>query len=346
MFPSNLLTDAIAAVRAASHDTVRLSVVSESEGLQDATLALEQPDGPLFLRAEVRSNVRGPAAVSQARQLRDRHEGEPFVLVTRHMSPAAAQMCHLLDVNYLDASGNVYLKFPGTLVMIEGRKAPALTTEALDYRGGTSASALRMNFALACRPDLASASYRDVVEATGVSLGAVGKIFHDLEVREILTARDRHGERHFLDLPRLRDEWAINYPNKLRPKLAVMRFRALDPDWWQEANLSKFDMSWGSEVACFRLDGYLKPATQTLYVNPEHARRNAGALAGTHAMRADPQGPIEILKRFWRFDDDYGRLGLVPPLLVYADLLSIMDPRAAEAAAMIKERYLNGDSAT
>jgi len=51
---------------------------------------------------------------------------------------------------------------------------------------------------------------------------------------------------------------------------------------------------------------------------------------------------VELRKRFWNFpaESDPGRGDLVPPLLVYADLLATGDARCIETAKMIYENHI------
>jgi hypothetical protein len=57
-------------------------------------------------------------------------------------------------------------------------------------------------------------------------------------------------------------------------------------------------------------------------------------------LRLDPQGEIELLAPFWSFDYPEKNENLVPPLLVYADLLVRADGRTTETARMIYDKYL------
>jgi hypothetical protein len=59
-----------------------------------------------------------------------------------------------------------------------------------------------------------------------------------------------------------------------------------------------------------------------------------------HVLLKDPQGDVEILDAFWNFAPPDEHRGIVPPLLVYADLLATGDDRCIEAARLIYDRYL------
>jgi hypothetical protein len=155
-------------------------------------------------------------------------------------------------------------------------------------RGGGTATALRVVFALLCRPDLLNAPYREIVDAAGVALGAVGWVFFDLAERGYVAGATRKGNRRLLDPNRLYDEWVTNYPIKLRPKLNPRRFNAPNPDWWKAAPLPK-GAYWGGEVAADHLTNYLKPATFTIYLDPRQRRENLAAMVGTHRHASRPR---------------------------------------------------------
>jgi len=161
-----------------------------------------------------------------------------------------------------------------------------------------------------------------------------------LQGRGYITDGKRKGSRRLLDPERLFEEWVTNYPMRLRPKLTPRRFRTMTPDWWQHADVTTCGAQWGSEVAVEKLTGYLKPATVTLYVRPEKDRANVARLVATHKLRADPQGEIEMLDTFWDWPADPASPDIVPPILVYADLMATHDPRNLEAARLLYDRKI------
>ena len=57
----------------------------------------------------------------------------------------------------------------------------------------------------------------------------------------------------------------------------------------------------------------------------------------------DPEGSIEILNMFWDPGDltpDGATANRVPPLLVYADLVALADPRGLDIARKIRKEHL------
>lgn len=270
---------------------------------------------------------------------------EPGLLFAPYVSVAMARQCRQLGIAFLDMVGNAYLHAPGLHVYITGEKPEAGGGAAMVVPGGGTATELRVVFTLLCRPELLNVPYRDIVKAAKVALGAIGRVFVHLEKRGYVAGRQQKHNRRFLEPPRLLDEWVTNYPIKLRPKLNPRRFRAEHPDWWKHADLTGLGAYWGGEIAAHRLTNYLKPATCTLYVAPEHNHpghpRGLAKLVAAHRLRADPQGDIEILDAFWDLAPALKHADVVPPVLAYADLIATLEPRNLEVAKLIRKQYID-----
>lgn len=289
---------------------------------------------------DAKTRVDRLAALGQIKAQLDKL-GERGLLFAPYITPEMAKQCRQLDLAFLDTAGNAYLHEPGLHVYITGEKP--LTT--IGTRGGGTATALRVVFALLCEPTLLNAPYRDIVEAANVALGAIGWVFFDLEGRGYIAGRQKKHNRRFLDATRLFDEWVTNYPIKLRPKLNPRRFRAKNPEWWKQADLTGLQAYWGGEIAAHRLTNYVKPAKVTLYVEPdqddaEPTRALAKLVAANH-FRADPRGDIEILDTFWHLPPNPIHPDVVPPILAYADLIATLDPRNLEVAKLIFEKHID-----
>ena len=128
---------------------------------------------------------------------------------------------------------------------------------------------------------------------------------------------------------RLFEEWVTNYPTKLRPKLNARRFRAENRNWWKTAHVEELAAVWGGEVAADRLTRHLKPTVFTIYLPTETDPKALPNLVRRHRLRADADGDIEVLDKFWNFADETTTPDLAPPILVYADLVATLDPRTS-----------------
>lgn len=280
------------------------------------------------------------------RDIRNQHphgQGLQPLLVAPRITAETAEKCRELDLQFIDATGNAYLRGPGLYVLVKGQRP----IEGEDFlpighegkRAGT-ATHLRVIFALLCKPELLNAPYRDIVQVAGVALGTIGWVFNDLTDRGFTTGGTRKGDRVMLERKKLIDEWITTYPIKLRPKLNPRRFKAPKADWWKEVDITKYDAQWGAEVAAEKLTGYLRPNTVTIYLHQEKGQHHLTRLVAGNRLRPDAEGDIEILDAFWDFDDEQPMAQTVPPLLACADLIATLDPRNLEAAKLIHDQYL------
>lgn len=303
----------------------------------DAVIQIEANGKRFRFFAEIKTVDRAVALAAAKHQLEP--YGNRGVLVAPYLTAELAYHCrNELDLHFIDAAGNAYLRAPGLYILVRGERPQALL--AMGTRGAGTATALRIVFVLLCEPELLNAPYREIVAAAGVALGAVGWVFFDLQGRGYITGGLRKHNRRLVEPARLLDEWVTNFPIKLRPKLTPRRFEAPDPDWWQKARLPA-GARWGAEVAAAKLTDYIKPATCTIYLDPRRAPEVTAALVKQHRLRAAPQGKTEILDAFWNLELGNTQPDLVPPILVYADLMATLDPRNLEVAKRIREQYID-----
>ncbi len=258
---------------------------------------------------------------------------EGKLLAAPYITPELAERCRAMGTQFIDTAGNAYLKAEGMHIFITGQKRPLTAMPAAKDRA-TTATGMRVVFALLCRPDLLNAPLRDIAAAAGVALGTVGWVFFALQERRQLLV-DKRKKRQFVDIRLVIEEWARNYPVRLRPKLATQRFHATATDWWKHAQLEKQAALFGGEVAGDILTKYRAPGEVLIYAEGDPTR-----LIIDNHLEADPRGEIEILEKFWRFETPNNEPRVVPPLLVYADLMATQDPRNHEVAKLVYERYL------
>jgi hypothetical protein len=309
----------------------------------DATIEIDVDGKPHRYTVEIK-RVDRFAAIGQIKNQLEQFP-RPGLLVSERITPETANVCRELDVQFIDTHGNAYLHAPGLFVWVKGQRQLAKDASDLAVAGlpraGTP-TALRVIFALICQPELLNAPYRAIKQAAGVALGAVGWVFLDLNNRGYASGGNRKGGRHFLERKRLIDEWVTQYPIKLRPRLSPRRFHTPDPNWWQAVIITKYEAQWGGEVAADKLTGHLKPSTVTIYMHPNSAmRQNLTRLVAENKLRADPAGEIEILEAFWEFPPEAAHPDVVPPLLVYADLIASLDPRNLSVARRILEQHIH-----
>ncbi len=274
----------------------------------------------------------------QLRALWPRQAKPALLVAAPYITAKIAEQCREMDLYFADIAGNVFLKTREMHIYVTGRPKP-VDLRAADEGKITNPAALRVVFALLCRPGLLNKPYREIAVAARVALGTVGPVIKGLETRRHITPLLEGGRtpgRKLLDAHRLLQEWVAVYPTILRPKLNIRRFRAQGIGWTEGLNLQPYHAFWGGEVAAHRLLHHLKPQTATIY-----ARETPKQLIAEQRMRADVDGDVEILDAFWNPNDVPTIGDVVPPLLAYADLTTTTDGRNLEAAKMIYDEYID-----
>lgn len=309
---------------------------------QDAEVRVALPgdkDAWYFV-AEVKTTLtRGTLGVAmrQMELFPSRQLAKNALFVTRYVTPQMADELREKGVQFVDTAGNAYINNPPLYVFAKGNKPiEGVNKEAI--RRAFRPAGLRVIFALLCMPGLEDRPFRKIAEIANVALGTVGWVMRDLRQMGYLVDMGGRGRR-LVRKKDLIDRWVAAYPDLLRPKQVFGRFRAIEPDWWKRLDdIRIFQAYWGGETAAALLTRFLKPEVATIYVM---GRPNE--LIIRNKMKKDPHGDIEILKVFWHLGVDQENDGmLVPPLLIYADLLATGDPRNIETAKQIYEQELDG----
>ncbi|WP_024327720.1 type IV toxin-antitoxin system AbiEi family antitoxin [Thioalkalivibrio sp. AKL19] len=262
----------------------------------------------------------------------------PALIISEYVNPKMADRLRDMDIGFLDLAGNAYINAPPVYVFIKGNKRAAMEypDPAPAAHAAFQGAGLRIVFALLCAPHLVSSTYREIAEAAGVSLGSASRTLHALRDQGYLLETSRR-TRRLHNYPTLIERWTLAYPEQLRPKTFLGRYRAADPEWWQDADLAPFEAAWGGEVAAARLTSYLVPERISI-----HTRMAPAPLLATFGLRKDPTGNIELHKSFWPPECNTDAPDLAPRLLVYAELLASGHERNIETARMLYEQGLAG----
>lgn len=318
---------------------ITLEPVTPGQLEADAAVELQHSTGTYRYWVDCKSSIDRKTTLNKVKQQLQRL-GAEGLLITPYLSRELIDHCREIDLQFIDLSGNAYLHGPGLLIFMTGEKRSLVHLVIDEPKGLTNSAALRVVFALLSHPALLKSPFKHIASTAGVSLGTAYNVLEDLQRRGYLINSSGLERRKLLEPKRLIDEWAINFPTTLRTKLHLRRFSAPDPDWWRSVQLDSFPCAWSSEVAAYKMTGYLKPSTQTLYVDQKEMDSVIKVLVKQHRIKPDPDGNIEILEKFWQTPRDTD-VCLAPPLLVYAELLALMDPRTDEAASLIKEKCID-----
>ena len=293
----------------------------EPNGRIDVRLRLRFAGEQPVFRVETKINLR-PAVMGAVQRQLEAYE-EKALLVADYVTPQIADELRRRGMQFIDAAGNAYINRPPLLVWITGQKLPAPIPEHEPRDRAFQPTGLKVLFVLLCRPDAVNLPYREIAEMAGVAHGTVGWVMPELPRLGFLVDVDKR--RRLVERERLLVRWVEAYARRLRPKLLLGRYRTQDLELTTRIAVEQHNVLLGGETAAQRMTGHLRPGVATFYVHAAHTKYLIDL-----KLRPDPQGNVEFMKQFWNFEKPDA--GIVPPILVYADLLATGDPRCFEAA--------------
>jgi hypothetical protein len=327
----DLIEEALAAVR-------RLGVNARIErwepeingGHADALIVLKLEDKKVRYATEVKRGLR-PATLGAVIQQLQRL-GEKPLLIADYITPQLADALRNHGVEFIDTAGNAYINHPAMLVFVKGERP--ITQAALQPTGRAfQASGLQVIFALLCNPGQVDRPYREIAQLAGVAHGTVGWVMAELPKLGFVAEVDQR--RRLLQPERLLQQWVEAYARTLRPKLVLGRYKTETLDWWKTIDPTKYGLKMGGEGAAARITHYLRPGALTFFGQKTDPR-----FLLDQRLKTDPTGEVEILRRFWQFENP--EPALAPTLLVYADLLAMGDARCLETAKLLYDQILAG----
>ncbi len=255
-----------------------------------------------------------------------------LLVIARVIYPNIGKQLQELHINYMDTLGNIFIQQGELLLLINGDKPP--TPLANNTGRAFNKAGLRFNYNLLTREDFLQKTYREMAAECATALGNINYIVKDLQEQGFLAKKNK---KDWLLNKReaLITKWAENYIKKLQPDFLMGAFRFQDPEGMKNWKKLKFDNTrthWGGEPAADMLTNYLQPATLTLYTE-----ENRIDLVKKYRLIPDTNGNIKLFTKFWKTTE---KTETVHPLIIYADLIGINDPRTIEVANLIYNEYL------
>jgi len=257
----------------------------------------------------------------------------PLLLIAKYVNAQMAEQLRQDGIEFIDTAGNAFINQPPLYIFVRGNRLPEVAEKARLKRAFKTAG-LRMIYAFLCNPGLENKTYREIAAVTDVALGTVNWIMKELKNLGFLLDMGKRGQK-LIQKENLLQRWVTAYPEQLRPKLILGRFRG-EFGWWQQKRLDPLKAQWGGEIAAARLTQYLQPEIITIYTTTQELNQ----ILIENRLRKDPTGDVEILERFWKPVEIWQYEDLVHPVLIYADLLATGSQRNIETAKMIYEQHI------
>ncbi|MPR33368.1 type IV toxin-antitoxin system AbiEi family antitoxin [Salmonirosea aquatica] len=258
---------------------------------------------------------------------------QPFLLIAGRLYPKIKEELRIHNISYLEANGNLYLKTMDQWFWIDTNE-PLKIDRNVRNRAFTK-TGLRVLFDFLRHQQLINEPYRQIAEQTGTSIGNITHIVNGLKQEGYLIKVSKN-EYQFQRLDELLGQWIAAYGKTLKPSLKMGRFRFVDKDGfanWKSLTLHVPGSLWGGEPAGELLTGHLKSAELTLYTEDSRSE-----LMKRYRLIPDETGPVQVYRKFWQ--QEANDWATVPPLLVYADLISAQDRRSQETAQKVYDDYI------
>lgn len=325
--------------------TIRTPVRSTDLPSADLSLALETDVGQFFYPGEVKRRLT-PSTLDHWLLLtlpRGRKQGgkQKPILFSDYVSPRSAQRLGEVDVDYVDAAGNLLIRRPPKLHLLTSGARPRRLSESRSARLFMP-SGLQVLFVLLVEPAAAEMPYRELAVHSGVALGSIAIIMNELKDKGYLTRR-RAGPR-LVRSRELLERWVSGYSEQLRPKLLLGAFVASEKDAganWQHLRDAlrqrQIDSAVTGGLGAYELTHHDRGGDLTVFVSDWPK----GVLQQLRWLPS-PTGPITVVRQFcpaitWAMG---GEQQVAHPLLVYAELLHSGRERERETARIVYERYL------
>jgi hypothetical protein len=310
----------------------KMSVFGDADNV-DIIIKIEGQE--LTLNAEVRlfiNKTRLGIAINRLKNV----NGIPL-LITGYVNPELMKTIEENNINFIDTVGNAYIKVPPLFIKIKGNKRGE-TKKVGTAEKPMYAAELQTIFTLLCNPGIEKNPMREIAELAGVTHGTVHLAIKNLQQQGYLQIQNGIGK--LINKQNLLEKWATLYPENLKPKFIIGKYEMRE-ELLEDLDYMKYDAIWGGEVAAARMTNYLQPYIFTLYIGGRK-----GEFILRNRLRKDPKGNLLLMEKFWKFND-FNKLNITHPILIYADLLATGDPRNIEAAKIIYEkeivRYLQQD---
>lgn len=264
----------------------------------------------------------------------DRLEGykDDLVLITDYISPKLAIKLKEFGFSYLDMAGNAFIARKGMHISREARNKPLVSIETKSNVGYLfNPSATRFVFQLLNDFRLLELPYRELMVKTKISIGSVKKAMDVLKANEFINDGGKYG-MYFENKERLFDQWCKSYNHGLRKKITLGSYTKIE----KSTPISfEDDACWGGDYAANKVTNNLESYEKVIYVY-----EGRQSFINRNKLIADPDGDIKLYEATWDKSLEF-KEEIAPIMIVFADLLWTKDPRCAEIARDIFEKYIS-----
>ncbi|NCU04694.1 MAG: hypothetical protein GXC73_11975 [Chitinophagaceae bacterium] len=296
----------------------------------DGQLILNIDDQHIRYYVEIKNELRNHQ-IQQMIAFNQYHK--PLMVVAPRLFPKIKEELRHNNIAYLEANGNIFMKNKETTLWIDTNK-PFEGDKKTGTRAFTK-TGLKVVFQFLINEDWIHRPYRQIAEQTGTGIGNITNIITGLKQDGFLLPIAKN-EYKLTNKKELLNKWIVAYDMRLKPTLKIGTFRFLkEEDFinWKRLPIRNGKTWWGGEPAGDLFTNFLRPVELTLYTT-----ETRNELIKNYRLIPDDKGNVKAYQKFWQYDEVNDNV--VPPLLVYADLMNSNDRRCTETAQKIYDEFL------
>lgn len=297
----------------------------------DGTLIIHFGDEKIVLPVEIKGTITRNHLYDLVKQTKYHRY---LTVMATNIQPQLREELKDLGINFLDASGHVYIKQERTLIYLDGNKKPR---QRLDFRERPfNKAGLKVVYQFLIDKRSIDLTIREIAFRADVSLDSAHKTINGLKELDYLVPIDKT-KMKWKNRRDLLEKWVLVYDTRLKPAQYIGSFRFIDEnDYLDWRTMAPGPLTqWGSEPAGDIYTNNLKPQILTLYT-----AETKGDLIKKLRIVPDEEGDIHIYRKFWNYDPNENENVAVNPILAYADLVNTGNKRNIETANRILHEYI------
>lgn len=291
---------------------------------------------PAILRKELRNHQLAKLEKSQTEIDLNNFRDAPLMVIAERLFPQVKKELRERGFAYLEGGGNLYVRTEKHWIWLEGGKRTRGSPSSPKNRA-FSKTGLKVLFRFLRDEEALNAPYRNIAEDLGIAVANIGYVKMGLKQAGFLLQEDRKRAR-LVHKEDLMERFVTAYAEKLKPTLFMGNYSFFkDKDrmnWRKMKGFGDERTQWGGEPAGAVLTEELIPETYLIYTE-----ERLKDLTKKFRLVPNSSGEIGIYRKFWKFDEDRPNRGVVPPLLVYTDLMNSGDSRCRKIAEEIFENF-------
>jgi hypothetical protein len=324
--------------------------------LADGQLFIENAQGKTEYIYEIKSDVTRDtidAVIQYFGSLQQRLPGKTrALLITHQLSDQTVDRLVEKDIEFVDATGNIYLNSPRNYVLVRRSHHRENNYRSTEITYNT----VQLMYLLLRDPSVLAEvdAEQKLAKLSRMYIGTVKK--HLNRLKDLGYLRRKRKCYCIVECIKLFERWEMGYAEVLRPELMIGTFSYMERKASLQSITSKMDSLAsqgtcliGGEWATGKIVGDFCSPYATLYL-PESSRNisnQAKLLALKIKLRlkseSDPQGEVTILRQFsvanaWL---ESPLEAMAHPLLIHAELNFSRDARVKTVAQRLFEQYIS-----